>query len=253
MHFNPLPSRLRFGHNNLPELERCLTQSSGTFQLVVVDGIYSMDGDIADLPGIRALCDDWGATLMVDEAHSLGVLGSTGAGIAEYFGLPLTAVDIKMGTLSKAIPAAGGYLAGDRSLTDALRHNARPYIFSGALPPPLVGASIASFGLIKREPSRVERLRDNARHFRGQLRGLGFDVGATDSPVVPLICNSEQQAFDMTRRCRESGLYVTPVIFPAVAKSAPRLRLSVTAAHNREQLSHAASILHTARDPTNPQ
>lgn len=237
---------MRFNHNDLDDLTRCLRQTEGRNQLVIVDGIYSMDGDVADLPGILDRCGQFGAALMVDEAHSLGVLGRTGSGIDEHFGLSPDAIDIKMGTLSKAIPSVGGYVAGSRELIDAIRHNASGYIFSGALPPPQAAAALAALQVIAAEPERVRRLQENAVLFHRLLRRAGFDLLRSTTPIVPLICRTEAQAYSMTRFCRANGVFVTPIVFPAVARSLPRLRLVVTALHTADDIQSAVEVLAAA-------
>lgn len=232
-----------FRHNDPADLARCLEQTTTALKLVAVDGVYSMDGDCADLPALLDVTRKHEAWIMVDEAHSIGVLGERGHGIEEHFGLDSDAVDIKMGTLSKAIPATGGYIAGTVGVVDALRHHARPYIFSGALTPPTAAAARAAFEILEAEPERMQRLHENAAWFQGRLRSYGFDLGRSTTAVVPVLASSEQQVFDMTRHCGNAGVFVAPVVFPAVAKSAPRLRLSVTASHTMDELQRAASVL----------
>lgn len=234
---------LRFAHNDMEDLKRALVQAGDRPALVVVDGVFSMDGDIVTLPEIVDLAHEFGAAVMVDEAHSLGVLGETGHGVEEHFGLDPSAVDIKMGSLSKAIPASGGYIAGSRGLIDALKHNARPYIFSSALPPSVAAAAAAAFGVIEAEPERVSDLRRKAVWFRDTLRAAGFRTGDSDTPIVPLLCGNETLTYEMTRLCRKNGVYVTPVVFPAVNKALPRLRLVVTAALDDDTLRRAVDVL----------
>jgi glycine C-acetyltransferase len=237
---------LRFAHNDMEDLERCLRQSDGRTRLIVIDAVFSMDGDIVDLPSVEALCRQQGAALMVDEAHSVGVLGATGHGIEEHFKLDGSAIDIKMGSLSKTIPGSGGYVAGSRVLIDALKHNARAYIFSGALPPPVAASAIAAFDVIEAEPERVAQLHSKTQRFQLALGTRGFRILHSMTPITALICRTEQQAFDMTRLCRQNGVYVTPVVFPAVPNALPRLRLVVTAALSDEQIDRAVDVLAAA-------
>ena len=232
-----------FRHNDMADLERCLQQSAERNQLVIVDGVYSMDGDVADLPEICRLCREYGAAVMVDEAHSIGVLGATGRGIEEHFGLPAEAVDIKMGTLSKAIPASGGYVAGSQQLIDALRHNARPYIFSGALAPPLAAGALAALEVIRREPQRIQRLHSLTRRVREALVAAGCNVLASTTPIIPLIGPSEDAVFEATGFCRERDVFVTPVVFPAVPKATPRLRLAVNAGFSDDEVEYALDVV----------
>jgi glycine C-acetyltransferase len=232
-----------YQHNDLAALERCLAQTEGRDALVVVDAVFSMDGDVAPMPEVVALCQRYGAALMVDEAHSLGVLGATGRGIAEHFDLDAGTIDIRTGTLSKSVPSAGGYVAGSHALVDALKHNARAFIFSAAVPPPQAAAASAAFAVVRDEPERVERLRRNGERYRTALRRLGFDLLASATPIVPLICPSEEAAFAMTHRCAADGVFVVPVVHPAVPRTSPRLRTMVTAAHGDDEIDLAVDVL----------
>jgi 8-amino-7-oxononanoate synthase len=166
---------LRFRHNDMGHLEACLKKKANSGRkFVIVDAVFSMDGDIINLPEVSRLCQQYGTALMVDEAHSIGVLGSTGHGIEEHFGLPLDSVDIKMGTFSKAIPSVGGYIAGSKKLCDYLCHQARGFIYSGALPPPSAAAALVSLEIIEQEPSRVKKLHANTKFFSELLRDRVF-------------------------------------------------------------------------------
>ena len=234
---------MRFRHNDVDDLERCLEQSAGRPMLVIVDAVYSMDGDVASLPEISELCRQHGAALMVDEAHSLGVLGASGRGIDEHYDLGDDVIDIKMGTLSKTIPAAGGYVAGSQRLVDALKHNARPYIFSAALAPPLAAAALASLDVIEGEPWRVARLSAVTQRAHSRLRAAGFDLLNSSTPIIPVTAADEKTVFEMTRRCRARGVYVTPVVYPAVPAVTPRLRVVVTAALGDDELDEALDVI----------
>ncbi|GAB4557920.1 MAG: pyridoxal phosphate-dependent aminotransferase family protein [Anaerolineae bacterium] len=228
---------MRFRHNDMEDLERCLvkTQNRET-RLVVVDAVYSMDGDITPLPEVVELCRRYGARLMVDEAHSLGVLGKTGRGIEEHFGME-GAVDIKMGTLSKTIPAVGGYIAADRETITYLKHSARGFIFSAALPPAVCAAAIAAFDVIEEEGAQLRaQLQRNVDHFIGGLRKLGFDTGRTETPIIPVIVGSDENALQMTRLLQENGVFALPVLPPAVPVGTSRIRANVTAAHTEEDI-----------------
>lgn len=235
-----------FRHNDLDDLRHLLRRRDGRGTLVIVDAVYSMDGDVAPVPDIAALCHACGATLLVDEAHSLGVLGATGRGIEEQFGLDPTAIDIKVGTLSKAIPSVGGYVAGSAALIAALKHNARAFIFSGALPPPQTAAAVAALEVLADEPWRVTTLQENARRYRDGVRALGFDTLQSTTPIVPIQCRSESTAYAMTRACQEGGLFVAPIVAPAVPARSPRLRTTVTAAHTAEEIDRALTVLQDA-------
>ena len=230
---------VRFRHNDMDELDARLRQSDpGGARLVVADAVFSMDGDIVDLPHLTEVCRQNGAWLMVDEAHSLGVLGETGRGIEEHFGLP-GVIDIKMGTLSKTIPSVGGYVAGRADLISYLRHTARAYIFSAALPPPQAAAALEALHVIEEEPGRVQDLRRNSRDLVSGLRKLGLDTLRTQTPIVPILCGTDDRAYEMTRECHRLGVFVTPVVSPAVAPGMARLRATVTAAHTPELIEQA--------------
>ncbi len=232
-----------FRHNDLNDLERKLETASRRHVLVVIDGVYSMEGDIAPVPDIALLCKRYGAMLMVDEAHSFGVLGATGGGIQEHFGLPSEAIDVKMATLSKAIPSMGGVVAGSTKLIDYLRHHARGYIFSAALPTASVAAASAAIDVLQAEPWRITQLRTNEKQFRDRLVESGLTVTASQSPIVPVLCRNEGQALRMTACARRDGLFVVPVTYPAVPMNAPRLRTCVMATHSSVDIEGAVQIL----------
>lgn len=232
-----------FPHNQVEALERLLAGSPHGRRLVIVDGVYSMEGDIAPLPDIVALCKRYDALLMVDEAHSLGVIGKTGKGVQEHFHLPPDAIDIKMGNTSKALASQGGFIAGTKELVDYLRHHARGYVFSTSLGPPQVAAALKALEILEREPERVAALQRNAAQLANGLRQLGFRITDTQSAIIPLLCKTESQALEMTATCRAAGLFVVPIIYPAVPMNAPRLRLNVMATHTHEQIDHALRIL----------
>ncbi len=233
----------RFRHNDMDDLERLLRRApESAGKLVVADAVFSMDGDIFDLPAAVELCRRYNARLMVDEAHSLGVLGKTGRGIEEHFDLP-GAVDLKMGTLSKTIPGLGGYIAGDAKLINYLRHTARGFVFSAALPPPVVAAIIEAFRVLEEEG--VERNRILTRNVRRFIQGLqeaGFDTGQTQTPIVPIMVGTEERAMAMTRYCQDHGVFVLPVLPPAVPEGTARLRANVTAAHSPEDIDFALDV-----------
>jgi 8-amino-7-oxononanoate synthase len=237
---------LRFKHNDMADLERSLQKAdSAATKLVVVDAVFSMDGDIIDLPATVALCRKYGAWLMVDEAHSVGVLGKTGRGIEEHFGLE-GVIDLKMGTLSKTIPSVGGYLAGSRDLMHMFRHASRAYIFSAALPPAQAAAAKAAFEVILDEPERVETLRRNAAHFINGLKQLGFDTMRTATAIVPVLCGTDERAFTVTKHCQQANIFVLPVVSPAVPEGLARLRATVLAAHTPEDIDTALAVMEQA-------
>ena len=237
---------LRFRHNNMAGLEARLMQvPEGSAKLVVVDAVFSMDGDVIEFPKLTALCKKYNAWLMVDEAHSIGVLGKTGRGIEEHFDLPGT-IDIKMGTLSKTIPSIGGYIAGSLELINYLRHTSRAYIFSAALPPAQAAAAKTAFDMILDEPWRIEKINANSRQFIHGLQERGFNTLHTETAIVPVICGEDEVAYQMTRDAQHHDLFVLPVVSPAVPPGLARLRATVTAAHEPEEIEQAMDVISDA-------
>ena len=233
----------RFRHNDITQLESQLSEvPSGVSKLVVADAVFSMDGDIIDFPKIVEICKKHNAWLMIDEAHSLGVLGKTGRGIEEHFNLPGT-VDIKMGTLSKTIPSVGGYVAGDKDVISYLRHASRAYIFSAALPPAQAAAANESFKVILDEPWRIEKLNANTEQFISGLQARGFDTMLTETAIVPVLCGSDEKAFAVTGHAQKNDLFVLPVVSPAVPVGLARLRATVLAAHEPDQIEYAMDVI----------
>ena len=237
---------LRFGHNDMEALEARLQQpESDKTKLVIADSVFSMDGDIVDFPKMVDLCRKYDAWLMIDEAHSVGVLGKTGRGIEEHFGLE-GAIDIKMGTLSKTIPSVGGYVAGNADMIKYLRHASRAYIFSAALPPAQAAAANEAFLVILDEPWRVEKLRANTKQFINGLKQRGFDTMQTETAIVPVLCGSDEAAFAMTREAQLKDIFVLPVVSPAVPPGLARLRATVTASHESDEIEHAMNVIESA-------
>jgi 7-keto-8-aminopelargonate synthetase-like enzyme len=182
---------------------------------------------------------------MVDEAHSIGVLGKTGRGVEEHFGMD-GVIDLKMGTLSKTIPSVGGYLAGSRDLIHMFRHASRAFIFSAALPPAQAAAAKAAFEVILDEPERVETLRRNAAYFIRGLKQLGFDTMRTETAIVPVLCGTDDRAFTVTKHCQQENIFVLPVVSPAVPEGQARLRATVLAAHTLEDIDTALAVMEKA-------
>jgi len=225
--------------------QRLQSIESGASKLVVVDSVFSMDGDIVDFPRLVEVCKKYGAYLMVDEAHSVGVLGKTGRGIEEHFNMP-GSIDIKMGTLSKTIPSVGGYVAGKQDMINFLRHASRAYIFSAALPPAQAAAAKAAFEVILEEPWRIEKLNANSTQFINGLKGRGFDTLYTETAIVPVICGTDENAYEMTRAAQTNDVFVLPVVSPAVPPGLARLRATVTAAHEPADIEHAMNVIEKA-------
>jgi len=237
---------VRFRHNDMAGLERRLQQvAPDVGKLVVVDAVFSMDGDIINMPEVSRLCREYDALLMVDEAHSLGVLGETGHGIEEHFGLE-NASDLYMGTLSKTIPSVGGYVAGSYEVINYLKHVARAFVFSAALPPAQVAAANESFKVIEEELWRVKKLQRNVEFFLSGLKERGFNTLDSETPIVPIICGEDERAFQMTKLCQEENIFVLPVVSPAVPAGLARLRANVTAAHSEEDIAFALDVFERA-------
>lgn len=228
---------LRWNHGDLGHLRRLLEEGSarGGRGMIVVDGVYSMEGEIADLPALTALAREYGAALVVDDAHALGVLGPTGAGTAEHFGLTAE-VDLVVGTFSKSCASIGGFVAGPEPVIHYLRHHARPLIFSASMPPAAVAAALAALDVIASEPQRRERLWQITRRMTTGLRALGFDVGPTKTPIVPVVVGDLMRTFLFWRELFDAGVFTNPVVPPAVPPDSCRLRTSYSAAHTDEQL-----------------
>ncbi|MGW7445983.1 aminotransferase class I/II-fold pyridoxal phosphate-dependent enzyme [Kitasatospora sp. NPDC054795] len=236
----------RFRHNDVDHLERRLKAAAPTgVRLVIVDSVYSMDGDIAPLPELREVCDRHDALLMVDEAHALGVIGKTGGGIEEHFDHKVR-VDVKLGTLSKAIPSMGGWVAGSHDLIGHLRYAARPFLFSAALGPAQTGAALESLRILRREPERVTHTQTQARRLRKRLNDAGISTMHSTTAVLPVIAGSDDAAYDYATACRKAGVIGLPVVTPAVPNDLARLRIAVTARHSAADIDFAAEAFLTA-------
>ena len=234
---------LKFKHNDMASLEERLRSiDSGRGSLIVIDGVFSMEGDVADLPGIVELAKRHHARVMVDDAHGVGVMGEHGRGTAEHFGLE-DDVDLVMGTFSKSLAAVGGFVAGDRPVVEWIKHHARTLIFSAAPPPASVASVIKALEIIEREPERRAHLWDITRYMKRELEGLGYDTGASASPVIPLVVGEDMTAFRMTVRLQEEGVFVNPVITPAVPPDRAMIRTSYMATHTRDHLDRALEAI----------
>ncbi|HEY5728684.1 MAG TPA: aminotransferase class I/II-fold pyridoxal phosphate-dependent enzyme [Anaerolineales bacterium] len=233
----------RFRHNDMEHLEGLLKNApADVAKMVVADAVFSMDGDIIDLPKMVELCRQYNAWLMVDEAHSVGVLGKTGTGIEEHFGLD-DVIDIKMGTLSKTIPSVGGYVASKKELVTYLQNWSRAYMFSAALPPAQAAAANEAFKVILDEPERIEKLNLNTKQFINGLKSMGFDTLLTETAIVPVLCGEDDMAFAMTREAQHNDVFVLPVASPAVPQGLARLRATVTSAHDPSEIERAMDVI----------
>jgi len=231
-----------FLHNDMDSLESILEKSNDFVnKIIIVDGVYSMHGDVANLPEISRLAKKYNAKVMVDEAHSIGVLGKTGHGIEEYFGLE-DAVDIHMGTLSKTIPSVGGYIAGKKDMVDYLRHNSRPFIFSAPLPPVTAAVAKTALEVIEDEPERIENLGNNMKKFRDGIREMGYNIGESVTAIIPLIIGNEEDTLELCKMVNEEGVFICPIIFPAVPRGTNRLRSHVMTTHTDRDIEEALDI-----------
>jgi glycine C-acetyltransferase len=236
--------RWRYQHDDMADLERCLQEavSKGAKQrLIATDGVFSMDGTIADLKAICDLADRYQALVMVDECHSMGFMGATGRGTPEHTGT-LGRIDIITGTLGKALGGAiGGFTSGRREIIELLRQRSRPYLFSNTLPPAVVGAGIAVFDLLSASTELRDRLESNTRWFREAMTRAGFEIKPGVHPIVPIMLYDERLAHDMARRLLEEGIYVIGFSYPVVPKGQARIRVQISAAHERAQLERAVA------------
>jgi 8-amino-7-oxononanoate synthase len=238
---------VKLHHNDMEDLERKL-QGAGTVRhtLVVADAVFSMDGDIYDLPSASRLCRQHGALLMLDEAHSLGVIGSTGRGIEEHYGLGPDSYDLKMGTLSKAVPSNGGYLAAGAGIIELIRHQGRGFVYSASLPPAQTAAALKALELLCDEPWRVAALHENIDVFTSALSRHGLDRGGSRTAIVPVICGSDATAFAVAHACQREGIFVQAIPAPVVPPGTARLRCIVTADHEAGDLIRCAEVIAAA-------
>lgn len=236
----------KFRHSDAADLRRQMkndVRAKGRF--VVVDGVFSMEGDISPLPEILAAARDFDAGLMVDDAHGIGVLGRGGRGTAEHFGLE-DEVDLIMGTFSKSMASIGGFIAGDATVIDFIKHNARSLIFSASPPPASVAAALATVEIMEKEPERRERLWENTRFFADGLRSLGLDTGESATPVVPVVVGEDVATLKMVRLLHDDGVFVNCVLQPATAPGRGLIRTSLMATHTRPQLARALDAIEKA-------
>ena len=232
-------ARKIYKHCDLDSLKDVLEESKGfARKLVVTDGVFSMDGDIAPLPGIVELCEEYEAILMVDDAHASGVLGKNGRGTVDHFGLH-GKVDIQVGTLSKAIGALGGYVAGSMNLRKLLIHKARPLLFSTSHPPSVTATCIAAIDVLLNEPERIKTLWENTYYFKNGLKSLGFNIGVSETPITPVIVGEGALAMKLSDRLFEEGVFAQGIGYPTVPEEKSRVRTIVTATHTKNDLDYA--------------
>ena len=229
----------KYRHADVASLERELSRCRpDAIKLIVTDGVFSMEGDIAPLPDIVRLARKYDASIMVDEAHGFGVLGPQGRGTCHHFGVAAD-VDLIMGTFSKSLASIGGFIASDSATINYLRHNSRPYIFSASLTPAATAAALASLHIMQEEPEHVERLWAVTRYALDGFRALGFEIGATETPIIPLYVRDMDKTFLVTRMLFDEGIFVNPVVPPACSPGDTLIRFSLMATHTKEQVDYA--------------
>ncbi len=232
-----------YEHNDMDSLEKVLKENRDKYNniLIITDGVFSMDGDIANLPDIARLAEKYEAMTYVDDAHGSGVLGENGRGTVDHFGLH-GRIDFSIGTLSKAIGVIGGYVAGSKVTQDWLSHRGRPLLFSTSLPPAAVGAIIEAVKMLMESSEYTDRLWANARFFKDKLGKLGFDTGNSQTPITPVIIGDEAKTMEFSRKLFENGVFVSGIVYPTVPKGTGRVRCMVTAGHTEEQLDRAVKV-----------
>ena len=239
-----LSSHLKFRHNDMESLERKLHKCDrDKIKLIVVDGVYSMEGDICDLPDIVRLAHKYDANVMVDEAHGIGVFGEGGRGICNHFGLTNQG-DIIMGTFSKSLASLGGFIATDSVTANFLRHNARPFIFSASATPAAIGAASAAIDILESEPERIDNLWNLTKYALSEFRRMGCEIGHTASPIIPLFVRDMSKTLQVTQLLMNEGIFVNPVLPPAVPSGDTLIRFSLMATHTKEQVSFALEKIH---------
>jgi len=234
---------IKYAHNDMGDLRKKLSQlPEEAIKLIVVDGIFSMEGDIVKLPEMVKIADEFGASIMLDDAHSFGVIGEKGAGTASHFGLT-DKVDIISGTFSKSLASLGGFLAADKSVIEFLKHHARSLIFSASMTPASAASVLAALDLIESEPERIEQLWANTRYATKLLLDEGFDLGPTETPIIPIYVRDNIKTFNLTCGLQEQGIFVNPVVSPAVPPDSTLIRFSLMATHTFAQIEEAIGKL----------
>lgn len=235
---------IKFKHNNMESLEKILTSlPEESIKLIIVDGVFSMEGDLTKLPEIVSLCKRYEAMIMVDDAHGLGILGKQGRGTVSHFGLT-DDTDIILGTFSKSLASLGGYVAADANVIDHIKHSARSLIFSASATPASVASASAALDIMQNEPWRIEALWNNTRFATGYLQELGFDVGETQSPIIPIYIRDDQKTYLMAKMLLEEGVFVNPVVTPAVRSDSSLIRFSLMATHTHDQITSAINKIY---------
>ncbi|MBP6447171.1 MAG: pyridoxal phosphate-dependent aminotransferase family protein [Saprospiraceae bacterium] len=236
---------MKYSHNDMESLEKVLSRcESDKIKLIVIDGVFSMEGDIAKLPEIVQLAEKYNASIMVDDAHGLGVLGKNGAGTADHFGLT-DKVDLIMGTFSKSLASIGGFIAADLDTINYLKHNARSLIFSASIAPANAASVIAAVDLIQQEPERLQQLWDNTHYAKKALNDAGFDTGHSTTPIIPILIRDDFKTFQLTKMALDNGVFVNPVVSPAVPSTSSLIRYSLMATHTKDQIDRSIEVLYS--------
>jgi 8-amino-7-oxononanoate synthase len=234
---------MKYRHNDMESLEKQLLRVEGDgSKIIVMDGIFSMEGDIANLPGIVKLAEQYDATVIVDDAHAVGVIGREGRGTGDHFGLQHK-MDLVVGTFSKSLASLGGFVASDRDMINYLKHNSRALIFSASMTPAAAASALAALEIIQDEPERIEKLWQNTHYAMDQLKRAGFEIGHTESPILPVYIRDNQKTFQFARKMADDGVFVNPVVSPAVRSTDSLIRFSLMATHSFEQIDRAVEIM----------
>ncbi|MFP5080171.1 serine palmitoyltransferase [Pedobacter sp. JCM 36344] len=237
---------IKYVHNDMDDLRKKLSRlPEDAAKLIVADGIFSMEGDLVNLPEIVKIADEFGANIMMDDAHSLGVIGLNGSGIASHYGLT-DKVDLIMGTFSKSLASLGGFIAGTEETIEFVKHRARSLMFSASMPPSAVASVIAALNIIESEPERIDQLWANTNYAKKLLLEAGFDIGHTDSPIIPVYIRDNDKTFLITNILSKNGIFVNPVVSPAVPSDSSLIRFSLMATHTFEQIEEAVDKLTSA-------
>jgi 7-keto-8-aminopelargonate synthetase-like enzyme len=235
---------MKYRHNDMESLEKQLLRVEGEgAKLIVMDGVFSMEGDIANLPGIVKLAEKYDATIIVDDAHAIGVIGQSGRGTGDHFGLQHK-MDLIVGTFSKSLASLGGFVAADRDMINYLKHNSRALIFSASMTPAAAASALAALEIIRDEPERIEKLWQNTRYAMAQLKSAGFEIGHTESPILPIYIRDNLKTFQFAKMMADDGVFVNPVVSPAVRSSDSLIRFSLMATHTFDQIDHAVEVMH---------
>ncbi len=236
----------KYKHNDMADLERVLQKASAeAAKLVVTDGVFSMEGDVAHVDKLVEICGKYGATLMVDEAHGLGVFGREGRGTCDHFG-KLPEVELVMGTFSKSLASVGGFIAADKETINWMKHSVRPYIFTASITPASTASVLEALHIMRSEPERNDMLWDNQRYALKAFKDLGFEIGNTETPIIPLFIRDNVKTFTVTHDLLENGVFVTPVISPAVPSDETLIRVALMATHTHEQIDTAVGKIYKA-------